>query len=828
MTSFTQDARYAFRTLRKRPGFVLLVVSALALTIGANTAIFSAVHSVLMRPLPFRDAEQLVSVGEMLPSFSPTPIPFSAPDYMALRARSKSFQNLGIYADQKYELSGVDSPQRLQGARVSASLWTTLGVSPLLGRYFNEEEDRGSRPVALLSYDLWRSKFGGDARIVGKAITLDRVRYTIVGVMPDSFVFPLRGPEYNNEPAELYTPISFTKAELEGFGNMFNNSVVGRLRPGISIAQAQAETNAVLVHISQEIYPALLRQGGFQLGGRVAALKESVIGKVEPVLLVLFGAVALVLLIGCADVASLLLTRAAGRQREMSIRAALGASRWSLIRQVLIESLVLALAGGALGLIVAAWGTALIVKLAPNNLPLVENIHVDGPVLAFTLAISVLTSLLFGIFPALEASRVDVSDGLREGARGQTQGKGRAKVLNALVTAQFALALVLLVGAGLLIRSFSQLVATNPGFRPDHILTMSISLPDRSYRTGAQVRSFFERLQGQLQQIPGVKAAALATSLPLSFEDHRLFAIEHENPATANLAKQTAHIWPMGDFFTAMGIPIRRGRGFTSADGKDAPKVVIVSETLARRFFPGEDPIGRQIKWGVQGSNSPWLTIVGVVGDVKSGAMREPAGAETYSPYEQEKDDNLADPVSNEFRTCRIVLRTTGEPEYTASAVRGQVRSLDPSLPLADVKSMENAIGESTKPERFNVTIFGIFAAAALVLAALGVAGVLAYSVAQRVSEIGLRMALGAHQGDVLRLFLRKGLAMALLGTAIGLAGSLALTRLLGTLLYETSPYDAWTFLGAPLLLGLVALVSTLIPALRASRIDPVEALRSE
>jgi predicted permease len=421
-----------------------------------------------------------------------------------------------------------------------------------------------------------------------------------------------------------------------------------------------------------------------------------------------------------------------------------------------------------------------------------------------------------------------VNEGLREGARGQTQGRQRSRLLNALVTAQFALALVLLVGAGLLLRSFSRLTSVNPGFRPDHVLTMTVSLPGSSYRSGAQVRSFFERLRDRLEQTPGVKAAAVATSLPLDFEEHRKFSIEHESPATVHLAKQTAHIWPLGNFFAAMGIAIRSGRAFNAGDGRDAPPVAIVSETFARRFWPGENPIGKRIKWGIETSKKPWLTVVGVAADVKAGPMREAAVPESYSPWQQETDEMLGDNITNEFREMKIVLRTTGEPEYTTATVRNEVRSLDPSLPLADVTTMAEAVGDSTRPERFNTAIFAIFAGAALVLAALGVAGVLAYSVAQRISEIGLRMALGARQGDVLRLFLAKGLSMALLGTALGLAGSLALTRLLGALLYQTSPYDVGTLVGAPVLLCVVAMVSTWIPALRASRIDPVEALRSE
>lgn len=828
MVHFDQDVRYALRSLRKRPGFAFVVIAALALAIGANTAIFSAVNSLLLRPLPFQNPGGLVAVGETLSAFANGPIPFSAPDYMAFVARSSSFERLGIYGNHHYELSGLDSPQRLTGARISASLWPTLGVTPQLGRWFTEDEDKGSKRVVLLSYGFWRSKFGGDVRILGRSIILDRASYTVVGVMPRNFVFPPRGPAYNNEPAEVYVPISFTKHELEDWGSMYNNSVIGRLRAGVTLPQAQAESQGVMKRVAQ-LFPPELTSSGFRVGADLEPLSESITGRVRPILLVLMAAVGLVLLIGCADVASLMLTRAAARQREMSIRAALGASRLSLVMQVLIESLLLALVGGGLGLIVAVWTTALIVKIAPDNVPLVETIHIDGAVLAFTLFLSIFTALLFGLFPALEASRVDVNDGLREGGRGQTYGRGRAQVLNALVIAQFAFAIVLLVGAGLLVRSFSALLGTSPGFRADHVLSASVTLPPSSYQKGTEIRSFFDRLQAKLGELPGVKAASVATSIPLAFGEHRIFSPSSDaRVTTTDLARTTAHIWCIGPFFKAMGIPILQGRALNDGDGRDALKVIVVNETLAKRFWPGESALGKRIKWGVEASKSPWMTVVGVAADIKSEALRGAIEPETYTPYMQETDSNLEDNVTNEFRAMKVILRTTGDPIYTAASLRNQVRLLDPSLPVSEVQTMQEVIQDSTRPDRFNTMLLSIFAVTALVLAALGIAGVLAYSVAQRIAEIGLRMALGAAEGSILKLFLLRGMALALAGAGIGLVASLALTRLLGSLLYKTSPYDPWTLIVAPLLLGVVALLATWIPAYRASRVDPIVALRVE
>jgi putative ABC transport system permease protein len=823
-----RDLAYALRTLRKRPVFSSVVIAALALCIGANTAIFTLVDSVLLRELPFKQPNRLVAVYEILADIVSGPIPFSAPDYVELLRRNHSFESVGIYGHHEFELSGTDQPMRLRATRISASLWPTLGVSPALGRNLTAEEDRNGARVAILSAKLWRSRFGGDRGMIGKNVLLDRVPYTVVGVMPDGWEFPLHGPAYNNEPAQIYVPISFTKDELQGFGNMYNHSVVARLRPGVTVQQAQEDVKAIAKRTFDEVYPAALRGSGFHLDADLRPLRDEIVGKVKPVLLVLLGAVSLVLLIGCADIASLLLARAASRQREMSVRVALGARRADLIRQILSESLVLAVVGGGLGLLLSVWATKFMLQIGSIDLPETGAVHVDWRVLTFTLALSAVTAVLFGLFPAWQASQAEVNEGLREGGRAHSASRKQGRTLGALVTVQFALALVLLVGAGLLLRSFSRLLATNPGFRPDHVLTMSVSLPAQAYKTGSQVRNFYQRLQPTLEGVPGVKAAAIATSLPLSINEHRTFSIEGQNPATIKIPRSVAHIWPLGNFFSAMGIPLKRGRVFDRRDTKDSLPVALVSETLARRFWPGENPIGKRIKWGENNSKDPWMTIVGVVADVKQDKLNERTESETYVPYLQIADDDLADSVTNEFRSLRIVVRTAADPVLEASAIRRKIHRLDPSLPVTDVKTMQAALHESTHGERFNTILLASFAMAALLLAALGIAGVLAHSVSQRISEIGVRMALGARKTDVFKLVLKRGMTMALLGAAIGLACSVAVAGVMSRLLYETSPYDPWTLLAAPVVLCLVALLSIWIPAGRAAAIDPIQALRVE
>lgn len=828
MAHVLDDTRFALRSMWKRPAFSLLVISALAICIGANTAIFSIVDAVLLRQLPFYQPDRLVVVSEKLSNLMLGAIPFSAPDYEELARRNHSFENLGVFHVRRFELSGVQQPERIEGTRISASLFKTLGVAPMLGRNFTEEEDRDGHKVALLSAAAWRSKFGGDRGVLGRSVLLDRVPYVVVGIMPDDVPFPVRGPRFNSEPAQVFVPISFSKDEREGFGYMYNHTVIGRLRPGATVGQAQEDVRHIAKVLSTSIYPAYLRTGSTVLDAEVAPLHEYVVGSVQPILLVLFGAVGFVLLIGCADVASLLLTRGAARKREMSIRVALGASRRDLIVQVFMESLTLALLGGALAIVLASWITGLLVRTAAFDLPMASAVRLDGRVMLFSAGLSVFTAILFGIFPAMQTGHVDVNEALREGGRSQTAGRKQNRTLSAIVAAQFAFALVLLVGAGLLIRSFDKLLATDPGFQPDHVLSMSLSVPASAYPGGAQVRQFYQRVMGSIRNVPGVASAAIATSLPPSIDEHRVFSINGQMPETLRLSRSVAHIWMKGDFFQAMGIPLKRGRFPDERDGQNARKVVVIGDTLARRFWPGSDPIGKQIKWGEAGSKAPWLTIVGVVGDVKPEGLDRETEPETYVPYEQVSDDDLGDNATGAMRSVNVVVRTAVEPKAEIEALRTRIHAIDSSIPIANVTTLEATLQESVGSQRFHTILLGSFAAVALLLAALGIAGVLAFSVAQRVPEIGVRLALGAHRSDVLKLVLLRGMKLALLGTGVGLVCSLFLMRLLSGVLYATSPYDALTFLIAPVVLCGVALAAIVIPARRAALIDPIQALRTE
>jgi predicted permease len=816
LEQLVQDARYGLRALWRQPRLAALVSLTLALAIGGTTAIFGVVETVLLRALPYRDPDRLVLLFGSMPG-ARRPFGFSAPDYVGFVERARRLEATAAFSTKEYELSGIDRPERIAGARVSASLFEVLGVQPIRGLGFTRAEDEGRQPVVVLTDGLWARRFGRDTAIVGRAITLDRQPYTVVGVMPPGFSFPSRGPTFNNEPADLYVPISFTEAELTGFGSMYNHTVIGRLAPSASIADAQLEASAIARRIIREIYPAANQP---KLDLVVSPLRDEVVGRVRTLLLMLMAGIVIVLLIACADIASLLLTRAAGRAREMAVRTALGASRLRLARQMLVETAVLAICGGLLGLVVASTGLALFVGLAPPGMPRLAEIGVDARVVAFGMGLSLLTALLCGAVPAWHASRRETGDMLKEGGRSGGLGSRQRRVLGALVTVQFALALVLLAVGGLLGRSFQRLMATDPGFRPARVLTLGTSLPASTYPTGASIRAFYERLLERVGALPGVQAVGASAFRPLAILERRGFSIDAQPAASADLPHIVSHDWVNGRYFEALGIPLRRGRYLGEQDMASSERVVVINETMARQFWPGEDPLGRHINRGAR--------IVGIVGDVKQGPLNTETFPQTWSPWAQVNDRGLADNVVGALRSLKLSIRTDLDPEALATAVRQEVGRLDPALPVTGVATMEEVVQASAGPQRFNGALVTAFAAMALLLAAVGVGGVLGSSVSKRTPEIGVRLALGATRGDVLRLVLGEGLTLAGLGIAVGLPAALGLTRLVSGLLFEVSPRDPMTFAAVLGLLIAVAVAACAVPAYRATRVDPGVALRYE
>jgi putative ABC transport system permease protein len=831
MNNLWQDVRFAARGIRRTPGFSAVVIIILALAIGATTTIFGVVSAVLLRSLPYHEPQRLVMLYEGIGRAMSGPIGFSAPDFTAFEPRAHSFENLAAFRNKSYELSGIDQPDQITGLRVSASLLDALGVQPALGRNFTRDEDLGRRRVAILADGLWRRAFGGDPGILGRAVMLDRQPYTIIGVMPRRFVFPNRGPilnnqPANNQPAEIYVPISFTDRELAAFASMYNNSVVGRLKPGVTAANAESEARTIATQLVKEVYPAAM--AGFDLYASATPIRDDTLGRIETTLYVLLAGVGVVLLIACADIANLMLTRMAAREREMAVRAALGAGRGRLIRQVLVESSLLALAGGAFGVLLAWWASRALVGFAPATIPRTTEIGLDGRVLVFAVVVSFVTALLCGTLPAWEASRKDAGDALKEGGRSGTAGTRQRRVFGALVTAQFALAVVLLAAGGLLIRSFARLVSVDPGFRVERVLTLGTSLPANAYPTGPDIRSFYLRLLERVDRLPAVTASAASTFLPLSVRERRSFSIESQPAASAGVPHVIANDWVLGRYFDAVGIPLKRGRYLQPGDRTSTEPVVVINETMARTFWPGQDPVGQRITWGPANANARWMRIVGIVANIKQGPLNSETISQTYQPWEQVPDGMIADNVVGALRSLNLVVRTATEPESLIVAIRTQIRELDPALPITRVQTMEDVIRASTGPQRFNTVLLGSFASVALLLAALGIAGVLATSVSRRTQEIGVRMALGAQRGDLLRMVVRQGMTLALAGLAIGVPTALLLTRLMSSLLFQTTPHDPITFASVATVLLVVAAIACYVPARRATRVDPMVALRYE
>jgi putative ABC transport system permease protein len=797
-----QDLRYGLRTLGRERGFTTVAVLALALGIGANTAIFSVVYGILLRPLPFPEADHLAMVYMRFAPQGMERGPMSLADFQDWRAANHAFVEPSLFSNGgRFDLVGAGDPEQVMGASVSAGFFSTLGARPLLGRVFAAGEDAPTTaPMLVLGESLWRRRFGADPAVVGRPVQVNGTPSTVIGVMPAAFRFP-------RADSEAWTNLRLVPPTRRG---PFFYRGLARLRPGVTLERAQAETNEV----GRRIEAA--NPGYSHLTLPVVPLQEALVGRVRPALLVMLGAVVLVLLIAAVNVANLLLARAASRQREMAIRIGLGAGRGRLVRQLLTESVLLALAGGAAGLMLAQGGVRLLQNLNPGNLPRVQEVQLDGSVLAFAGLVSLLTGLLFGLLPALQTSRPDPGTALREGSRGGTASPGRRRTHAVLVVAEVALSLVLLVGAGLLLRSFVRLQRVETGvFAPArNVVTLQISPSPVRYGDDAAGIAFYERLMARMRELPGIEAVALGDSLPPDRQnDADTFVIEGQDPAQVNPAVTVPVVSP--DYFRALGIPLRRGRFFSEGDTAASPPVAILSESMARRCFGDADPVGLRIKQSGPSLASPYMEIVGVVGDLKYQGLDSGPEAAYYLPFRQ----------SFTARTNLLVLSATDASGLGESLAR-EVRDLDPEVVVGPALTLEQALSQSVVRPRFNTLLIGLFAAIALLLAAIGLYGVIAYSVAQRSHEIGVRMALGACRGDVLRLVIGQGAVLAGVGIAVGLAGAFAVTRWLGSLLFSVSATDPATYAGVTLLLAGVALLASLVPAARATRIDPLLALR--
>ncbi|MHB8410852.1 MAG: ADOP family duplicated permease [Candidatus Acidiferrales bacterium] len=816
-----QDLRFALRMLRKSPGFTAVAILTLALGIGANTAIFSIVDTVLLHSLPFKDSSRLVALHEGIPKMGYPKMGFSPPDLAVFERAQKSFSALGAFQDEHLDISGRGEPERITAARVSSSLF------PMLGRTFAPEEDAPGHQVAILSYGLWQHHYGGAPNILGQRIELDRQPYVVIAVMPRTFVFPLASTDDN--PADLWVPMAFTPGELQNWGGSYFTSVVGRLRPDVTLDQARGEAES-LANVILAGYPSAIRDvfHGAELDISAFPFQEEVVGSVRTLLLVLMAAVCFVLLIACANVATLLLSRAATRQKEIAIRAALGATRLRLVRQMLTESLLLAFAGGALGFILAVWARNLLLALVPSSIPLPTRVSLNGVVFAFVLGVSIFAAVLFGLAPAFQVSSASMHGPLQESGRRATTSRSHQRLQGFFVTAEFALALVLLMGAGLLIRSFAKLLETNPGFRPDHVLTLNVPLPPQAYPKGAQIRDFYKQLLDRASNLPGVQSAALSNDLPLDASEMIALTIEQRSNAESKMPEVTCQSWVLGNYFQTMGIPLLQGRWFTPEDRVDSESVAIVSLSTAQKFWSGQNAIGKRIRWGAKSPWHPWTTVVGIVGDVKEEPRETASGPHVYRPYSQVPDSFLADDPFGDWHAMNVVVRTQEDPTSLTSAVVAQVHSLDPDLAVANIRTMTQVISSSIAGPEFNTVLLGALASLALFLSAIGIYGVLAYAVAQQTHEIGIRMALGARPKDVLSLILGRGARLAGMGTAFGIAAALGLTRLMKGLLYGVSAMDPLTFVGVVIVLVAVGLLASYIPARRAMRVDPMVALRYE
>ncbi len=908
--TFAQDLRFAFRQLRRNPGFTTVVVLTLALGIGANTAIFSVVNAVMLRPLPYPQSDRLVWIAESIPALKVEIA--TGGDYVDWKNQNHTLEEIAAYdTSAAFNLTGRGTPARVRGASVGANFFRTLGVQPQLGRGFTPQEcaagvapraegagrpeDQPNGPHAMiLMHPFWQQYFGSDPRVLGQTVNLDAAPYTVVGVMPASFRFP------GDADAQFLVPLALNK-EAEGMRTSHADElvrIIGRLKPGVSLAAVWADLNEIRKRAQSSSGPTMAEDGGGQghamrtpgpggpggqlrssasslpetapngssrsetaratgpsgmlsaprrasgsNGGagpnsqkpdqprlgrsappaselRVVPLAEHLAGNLRPAMLTLLGVVSLVLLIACANVANLMLTRASARTREMAVRAALGAGRWRLVRQLLVESVTLALAGGVVGLLFAAWGVDVIARLIPagtgRGILSVAIPRVDSNVLLFALAASVLTGILFGLAPAVTVTRPDLGEGLKESAQAASPGASHGWLRGALAVAELSLALVLLIGAGLLIKSFYRVLEVNPGFAPERLLTMDLNLTDSRYPTPQQQSEFFSEVLSRVESLPGVRSAALSDSLPLSpYSMFLMMSVDRllpRAPVSSSTTVMMSRISVSPGYFYTLGIPVLKGRTFTGHDDEQSLKVAVVNEALANHLWPGEDPVGKQLP--LFNAN---LTVIGVVGNTRHNGLSEDTTAETYVPFLQAPGNSM-----------QLAVRASVEPDSLVSAVRAQVRDIDPDQPLYHVSTMEQILSDSLAPRRFNLLLLAIFAAIALTLATVGIYGVMAFSVTQRTHEIGIRMALGAERRNVLGLIVRQGLRLTLAGVVIGVAGAWGLTRFLSSFLYGVRPTDPWTFVLVSVVLVAVAIMASYIPARRATKVDLIVALRYE
>jgi putative ABC transport system permease protein len=812
METFWQDLRFGFRQLLGKPGFTAIAILSLALGIGANTAIFSLVDAVLLRPLPFHDPDRLVMVWEDAAKIGfprNTPAPANYADW---KAQNQVFEDMAAINWRTYNLTDEGEPEKVEAQGVTANFFQLLGVKPELGRVFTQEEDKpDGNKVALVSYGLWQRRFGGDPALIGKEILLDGQKHTVIGVTPPGF-------QFLSKEISLWVPMAFSPQELADRDSHYL-TVVARMKPGVTLQGAGADIAAITQRIDRD-HPT----PGFELGSVVISMREQLSGDARPALIVLLVAVGFVLLIACANIANLLLSRGAARYREIAVRAALGAGRRRIIRQLLTESVLLAAAGGVFGLYFAWLSFSFLKQIIPSGMALNAGVRIDARVFGFTLLLSLLTGIVFGLAPALQAAKVDLNEALKQGGGRAGTGVGHRRLRSALVVIEIALALVLLVGAGLLIRAFLRLRALDIGLNPENALTLRTDLPPNKYGELPKRDAFYRQVLERVRALPGVVSAGYTTAAPLTWKGGtNSFRVEGREPKPGQDA-QSRQV--STGYLETIGVKLRQGRFFDDHDGAQAQPVAVINETMARQFWAGESPLGKRFKFGLGefgpgDSQARWITIVGVIGDVKEMGLEAPAKAEMFFPYQQ-----MPQALWNMPRD--LIIRATGDPMSVAAAARQAVWSVDPTQPVSNIRTMDEILAEEVAQRRIGMTLLGAFAALALALASLGIYGVLSYSVAQRTQEIGIRMALGAGQKDVLRIVLADGMRLAAAGVAIGLGASFALTRLMAGLLFGVSASDPRTLGGVTLLLITVAFVACFIPARRATKVDPIVALRTE